>query len=319
MTTSSPCAPASAACSAMRTACAVSLDPAPATTYARSPTASTTAATTSAFSGAWVVGRLTGRAVEDQAVVPRVDEVTSRAATVASRSTAPSAVIGVTIAESTDPNGWVEDVTAACAHGTAAGARGRHSRRRRTSPRPDDRPRVSRGHGTRTGSARRGRDLSQPSAGSPTPAATARRAREPTVSPGTARSTTVTSSGRPGRAPRRRPPSADDPRLAGPTRASASRSVSPRPRPRERRPGRPRQHDVAPPGQRPEPVGQRLPGGAPHDDRVARWSARGSAPSPPGTCHGMPPASPMTPAGDCAQTSARRQTATGALIAGWCW
>src|SRR5450830_1939151 len=101
---SRPSAPASAALSAIRIECAVSFEPAPATIVARAPTASTTARTRSDFSGACVVG--------DSPVVPLITSPScpwstrySARRTAAAKSTAPSSVIGVTIAVSTAPNG----------------------------------------------------------------------------------------------------------------------------------------------------------------------------------------------------------------------
>ena len=55
--------------------CAVSLVPTPATTCARSPTASTTARTSASFSASLVVGRLARGAVDDQAVVAGVHQM----------------------------------------------------------------------------------------------------------------------------------------------------------------------------------------------------------------------------------------------------
>ena len=81
------------------------LVPTPATTVARSPTASLTAARISPSSATVVVGRLARRAGDHDAVVAVVDEVASRSAAVPSRSTEPSSWNAVAIAVSTRPNG----------------------------------------------------------------------------------------------------------------------------------------------------------------------------------------------------------------------
>src|SRR5690606_16626646 len=87
---------------AIRTACAVSYDPAPAMTIARSPTASTTPRTRASFSGWWVV--------EDSPVVPLTTRLSQPASTsstasccAVATSTVPSGWNGVTIATDTDP------------------------------------------------------------------------------------------------------------------------------------------------------------------------------------------------------------------------
>ena len=104
MTDSSASAPASAACSAMRTAWAVSLEPAPATMVAVSPTASFTARIRSTFSGAWVVG---DSPVVPETTSPSLPLLTRCLATrwALSKSMEPSGRMGVTIAVSTVPKG----------------------------------------------------------------------------------------------------------------------------------------------------------------------------------------------------------------------
>ena len=89
---------------ASSTLCRVSLVPTPATTWARSPTASSTARTSCAFSASLVVG--------DSPVVPLTTRPSLPASTrwvasrcAPSRSSAPSAVNGVTMAVRTRPKG----------------------------------------------------------------------------------------------------------------------------------------------------------------------------------------------------------------------
>ena len=86
----------------MRTAWAVSLEPAPAITMARPARASLTWRISSCFSGVWVVGD--SPVVPDRRIMsaPSSTRLTARARA-ASKSTSPLGVKGVTMATPTEP------------------------------------------------------------------------------------------------------------------------------------------------------------------------------------------------------------------------